>query len=71
LNWSLSAFEAHQFIWSGHNKNILRSFRQEREEKERKRRLQLYLFVSGCVAYPFNAKQPTDQHLLYAQKMQN
>lgn len=34
--------------------------RQEREEEERKRRLQLYVFVSRCVAYPFNAKQPTD-----------
>ncbi|XP_046655109.1 calcium-dependent secretion activator-like isoform X6 [Daphnia pulicaria] len=33
---------------------------QEREEEERKRRLQLYVFVSRCVAYPFNAKQPTD-----------
>jgi len=34
--------------------------RQEREEEERKRRLQLYVFVTRCVAYPFNAKQPTD-----------
>ena len=34
--------------------------RLEREEEERKRRLQLYVFVSRCVAYPFNAKQPTD-----------
>lgn len=31
-----------------------------REEEERKRKLQLYVFVMRCVAYPFNAKQPTD-----------
>ncbi|XP_022914758.1 calcium-dependent secretion activator isoform X4 [Onthophagus taurus] len=34
--------------------------KQEREEEERKRRLQLYVFISRCIAYPFNAKQPTD-----------
>ncbi|XP_015602343.1 calcium-dependent secretion activator isoform X2 [Cephus cinctus] len=34
--------------------------KQEREEEERKTRIQLYVFVSRCVAYPFNAKQPTD-----------
>lgn len=39
---------------------LLGQDRQEREEEERKRRLQLYVFVSRCVAYPFNAKQPTD-----------
>uniref|UniRef100_A0A8D3BWT7 Ca2+-dependent activator protein for secretion a n=1 Tax=Scophthalmus maximus TaxID=52904 RepID=A0A8D3BWT7_SCOMX len=32
----------------------------QREEEERKRRLQLYVFVMRCIAYPFNAKQPTD-----------
>ncbi|XP_053539755.1 calcium-dependent secretion activator 1 isoform X7 [Ictalurus punctatus] len=32
----------------------------QREEEERKKRLQLYVFVMRCVAYPFNAKQPTD-----------
>lgn len=32
----------------------------EREEEERRRRLQLYVFVMRCIAYPFNAKQPTD-----------
>ncbi|XP_033095689.1 calcium-dependent secretion activator 1-like, partial [Anneissia japonica] len=31
-----------------------------REEEEHKRRLQLYVFVMRCIAYPFNAKQPTD-----------
>jgi len=30
------------------------------EDSEHKRRLQLYVFVSRCIAYPFNAKQPTD-----------
>ena len=30
------------------------------EEAERKERLQIYVFVSRCIAYPFNAKQPTD-----------
>lgn len=34
--------------------------KQEREEEQRKTRLQLYVFISRCVAYPFNAKQPTD-----------
>ncbi|CAG0888772.1 unnamed protein product [Darwinula stevensoni] len=34
--------------------------KQEREEEERKKRIQLYVFVSRCIAYPFNAKQPTD-----------
>lgn len=34
--------------------------RHEREEEERKRRIQLYVFVSRCISYPFNAKQPTD-----------
>ncbi|XP_066519986.1 calcium-dependent secretion activator 1 isoform X5 [Hoplias malabaricus] len=34
--------------------------RLQREEEERKKKLQLYVFVMRCVAYPFNAKQPTD-----------
>lgn len=34
--------------------------KSEREEEDRRRRLQLYVFVMRCVAYPFNAKQPTD-----------
>ncbi|XP_076176183.1 calcium-dependent secretion activator 1 isoform X1 [Ptiloglossa arizonensis] len=34
--------------------------KQEREEEERKTRIQLYVFVSRCIAYPFNAKQPLD-----------
>ncbi|XP_031616765.1 calcium-dependent secretion activator isoform X3 [Contarinia nasturtii] len=34
--------------------------RQEREEEDRKRRIQLYVFITRCIAYPFNAKQPTD-----------
>ncbi|XP_021332920.1 calcium-dependent secretion activator 1 isoform X9 [Danio rerio] len=32
----------------------------QREEEERKKKLQLYVFVMRCIAYPFNAKQPTD-----------
>ncbi|XP_023649781.1 calcium-dependent secretion activator 1 isoform X3 [Paramormyrops kingsleyae] len=32
----------------------------QKEEEERKKRLQLYVFVMRCIAYPFNAKQPTD-----------
>lgn len=32
----------------------------QREEEEKKKRLQLYVFVMRCIAYPFNAKQPTD-----------
>ncbi|XP_063070986.1 calcium-dependent secretion activator 1 [Engraulis encrasicolus] len=34
--------------------------KMQREEDERKKRLQLYVFVMRCIAYPFNAKQPTD-----------
>lgn len=34
--------------------------KQEKEEEERKKRLQLYVFILRCIAYPFNAKQPTD-----------
>lgn len=33
---------------------------QERAEEDRKRRIQLYVFVTRCITYPFNAKQPTD-----------
>ncbi|XP_045507309.1 calcium-dependent secretion activator isoform X11 [Colias croceus] len=32
----------------------------EKIEEDKKRRLQLYVFVSRCIAHPFNAKQPTD-----------
>ncbi|KAM6981147.1 calcium-dependent secretion activator 1 isoform 4-T4 [Aplochiton taeniatus] len=34
--------------------------KMQKEEEERKKRLQLYVFVMRCIAYPFNAKQPTD-----------
>lgn len=34
--------------------------KMQRVEEEKKRRLQLYVFVMRCIAYPFNAKQPTD-----------
>ncbi|XP_037624715.1 calcium-dependent secretion activator 1 isoform X1 [Sebastes umbrosus] len=34
--------------------------KMQREEEDRKKKLQLYVFVMRCVAYPFNAKQPTD-----------
>lgn len=36
------------------------SEKSEKEEEERRKRLLLYVFVMRCVAYPFNAKQPTD-----------
>ena len=44
---------------------ILRVFdllqeKHAKEEEERKRRIQLYVFVLRCVAYNFNAKQPND-----------
>ncbi|XP_034022302.1 calcium-dependent secretion activator 1 isoform X18 [Thalassophryne amazonica] len=32
----------------------------QRDEEDRKKKLQLYVFVMRCIAYPFNAKQPTD-----------
>ena len=34
--------------------------RLQKEEAERKIKLQVYVFVLRCIAYPFNAKQPTD-----------
>ena len=34
--------------------------KSEKEEEDRRRKLQLYVFVMRCIAYPFNAKQPTD-----------
>uniref|UniRef100_A0A8D0AKF1 Calcium dependent secretion activator 2 n=1 Tax=Sander lucioperca TaxID=283035 RepID=A0A8D0AKF1_SANLU len=34
--------------------------RIQKEEQERKIKLQMYVFVLRCIAYPFNAKQPTD-----------
>ncbi|XP_069000428.1 calcium-dependent secretion activator 1 isoform X15 [Embiotoca jacksoni] len=34
--------------------------KMHREEEDRKKKLQLYVFVMRCIAYPFNAKQPTD-----------
>uniref|UniRef100_A0A8C6SNS6 Calcium dependent secretion activator 2 n=1 Tax=Neogobius melanostomus TaxID=47308 RepID=A0A8C6SNS6_9GOBI len=34
--------------------------RLQKEEEERKVKLQIYVFVLRCIAYPFNAKQPTD-----------
>ncbi|CDW53396.1 protein unc h; protein unc b; protein unc a, partial [Trichuris trichiura] len=33
---------------------------EEDEENERKTRLQIYVFVARCIAYHFNAKQPTE-----------
>lgn len=30
------------------------------EEQQKKIKLQIYVFVLRCIAYPFNAKQPTD-----------
>ena len=34
--------------------------RSEKEEEEKRQKRQLYVFVMRCIAYPFNAKQPTD-----------
>ncbi|KAI4798694.1 hypothetical protein KUCAC02_020548 [Chaenocephalus aceratus] len=34
--------------------------RIQKEEEERKTKVQIYVFVLRCIAYPFNAKQPTD-----------
>ncbi|XP_031420004.1 calcium-dependent secretion activator 2 isoform X3 [Clupea harengus] len=34
--------------------------RIQKEEAERKIKLQIYVFVLRCISYPFNAKQPTD-----------
>lgn len=42
------------------DKNEPDQHKHERDEEDRKRRIQLYVFVSRCIAYPFNAKQPTD-----------
>ena len=63
-SWSLASEEA----WALRRRSLLSwvSFclmpqeKQEREEVERKKRLQLYVFVMRTISYPFNAKQPTD-----------
>jgi hypothetical protein len=34
--------------------------KQSKEEDERKKRIQLYVFILRSIAYPFNAKQPND-----------
>ena len=34
--------------------------KQKKDEEDRKERIQLYVFVLRCIAYPFNAKQPND-----------
>ncbi|XP_060100805.1 calcium-dependent secretion activator 2 isoform X2 [Heteronotia binoei] len=34
--------------------------RLQKEESAKRLRLQLYTFIARCIAYPFNAKQPTD-----------
>jgi hypothetical protein len=34
--------------------------KSQKEEEDRRTRLQNYVFVMRCIAYPFNAKQPTD-----------
>uniref|UniRef100_A0A8C5B8W8 Calcium dependent secretion activator 2 n=1 Tax=Gadus morhua TaxID=8049 RepID=A0A8C5B8W8_GADMO len=34
--------------------------KRREQEEERRTRLQIYVFVLRCIAYPFNAKQPTD-----------
>ncbi|KAK2147526.1 hypothetical protein LSH36_548g01000 [Paralvinella palmiformis] len=34
--------------------------KSQKEEEDRRMRLQIYVFVMRCIAYPFNAKQPTD-----------
>ncbi|CAL8260052.1 unnamed protein product [Merluccius merluccius] len=48
--------------------------RKEQEEQQRRTLLQVYVFVLRCVAYPFNAKQPTDmtrrQHKMNKQQLQ-
>ena len=49
VKWSLKLI----FLQSIQEKN-------EREEAERKKRIQLYVFILRSVAYPFNAKQPSD-----------
>ncbi|XP_041071969.1 calcium-dependent secretion activator 2 isoform X2 [Carcharodon carcharias] len=33
---------------------------REEEDTQKKKALQLYVFLLRCIAYPFNAKQPTD-----------
>lgn len=36
------------------------TLQEQQEDDERRERLQLYIFVLRCIAYPFNARQPTD-----------
>ena len=55
---------AFSFIVSTHKNPNLWSLcfqeRQQKEEEDRKQRIQLYVFVLRSIAYPFNAKQPGD-----------
>ncbi|XP_068714744.1 calcium-dependent secretion activator 1-like [Montipora foliosa] len=36
------------------------TLQEQQEDDERRERLQMYVFVLRCIAYPFNARQPTD-----------
>ncbi|VDM10368.1 unnamed protein product [Wuchereria bancrofti] len=42
------------------NKEEGEKMKAEVEEEERKQKLKLYVFVAKCIAYHFNARQPTD-----------
>ena len=37
-----------------------RADKQQKDEEDRKQRIQLYVFVLRSISYPFNAKQPGD-----------
>nr|XP_005892969.1 PREDICTED: calcium-dependent secretion activator 1 [Bos mutus] len=67
LDPSSSEEESDEIVEEESGKEVLgsaasgaRLSRLQKEEEERKKRLQLYVFVMRCIAYPFNAKQPTD-----------
>ncbi|XP_041651835.1 calcium-dependent secretion activator 2 isoform X2 [Cheilinus undulatus] len=45
---------------TGEEEEMKERERIQKEEEERKIKLQIYVFVLRCIAYPFNAKQPTD-----------
>lgn len=57
--------EQNQEQWQEDDEKVQQEVQQEREriqkeEEEKRTKLQIYVFVLRCIAHPFNAKQPTD-----------
>ena len=55
FNFNKKSAQKCNLMWGQHLQE-----KHAREEEERKRRIQLYVFVMRCIAYNFNTKQPND-----------